>query len=148
MKKHEIKAALEALKKIKMPKLDDKDLRNTIIKNHLYLLGQQKKYEQDIEDMRTAHLGPYDEETQKVQELQQKLQVETDRVKAKEIADEINSYKEFFEAVAAFNKAADEKGKEEVEITLISADKFTEEYMKQDYDCSVVEALYPMFDIE
>ena len=146
MKKKEIKAALDALKKVRMPKIEDKELRNALIKNHLFLLGQNKKYEQDIEDLRTAHLGPYDETLQEIQELQNKLQTETDKTKANEIVAEINSHTEVLEAINGFNKAVMDLGNEDVELTLVSGDKFCEEYQNQDYDMNVVEALYPMFE--
>ena len=147
MKKNEIKVVIEALKRIKMPKIEDKELRNVIIKNHLVLLGAYKQYESDIEDLRIAHLGNYEDELKKVQELQSSLQIETDREKIKSLVEEINSHKDLREAMDGFNKAVNDLGNETVDkITAIPADKFVEEYGKQDYDMGVVEAIFPLFE--
>lgn len=145
MKKIEIRNALNALKKIKMPKIEDKDLRNAIIKDHFALLGESKKYDAAVEDFRTAYLGAYEAELAEVQKLQDSIRTEADPQKQKSIADEINSHKELFDAIHAFEKAVDDLGKETVEVELIEGEKFIEEYQKQDYDFTVVEALYPMF---
>lgn len=145
MKKREIKSVLAALKSIKMPKIEDHDLRNAIIKNHIFLLGQAKKYESSVEDLRTAHLGPYEEELSNVQLKQVELASEKDESKRKALVDEINSHTDLLEAINGFNKAVADLDNEDVEITLIDPEKFAEEYAKQDYDMNVVEALAPMF---
>ena len=147
MKKKEIKIALDALKTIKMPKLEDKETRNGIIADHFNLLGEQKKYEADIEALRTAHLGAYEAEQKEIQELNQELQSELDRVKQAELMRKINSHKEYSEAVLAFSKAIEELGNEEVEIKGIDHEKFMEQIEKQDYDLGLIESLYPMFNI-
>lgn len=149
MQNREISRVLGACKKIRMPKIDDKDFRNLLIKDHLILLGKNKKYEQELENLRTVHLGAYDKEIDRLQELQNQLQTETDRAKQAEIVREINSMKEVREAISAMNKAQDELGKAEVEgITLIDAVKFTEELQKQDYDFGIVEDIFPLLSYE
>ena len=142
---------LGACKKIRMPKIEDKELRNQIIKDHLILLGKNKKYEQELENLRTVHLGAYDKQIEKLQELQNQLQTETDRAKQAEIVREINAMTEVRDAISPLNKAQDELGKKEVKgITLIDAVKFTEELQKQDYDCGIVEDIFPLlsYDVE
>lgn len=146
MKKKEIKTALEALKTIKMPKIEDKELRNGIISDHFKLLGEQKKYEVDIENLRTAHLGAFEDEQREIQELNQELQTELDRVKQVELAKKINSHKEYAKAVVDFSKAVEDLGNEEVEIKGIPHEKFMEEIQKQDFELGLIEALYPMFN--
>lgn len=147
MIKAEIKPALAALKKIHMPEIENKDLRNKIIKNHLFLLGQAKKYNEAIDDLRTVHLGAYEEELMAVQLLQNQLNNEKDSSKAQELAKEINSHTKLLEAINAFNKAVFDLDREEVEITKIDGAAFAEEYGNQaDYDMGVVEALFPMFE--
>ena len=145
MKKREIKPALNALRTVKMPKIEDKDLRNALIKNHLFLLGQGKKYDAAIEDLRVAHLGPYDAELKEVQEMQNQLNQETDAAKKKELVEKINSHTDLLEAINGFNKAINDLDNEEVDVPSIDGEKFAEEYGKQDYDANVVEALFPMF---
>ena len=145
MKKKEIKPALNALKTIKMPRIEDRDLRNAIIKNHLFLLGQGKKFDAAVEDLRSVHIGPYDQELQEVQAMQNQLNQETDAGKRKELVEKINSHTDLLEAINAFNKAVMDLENEEVEVSLIDGEKFAEEYGKQDYDANVVEALFPMF---
>lgn len=145
MKKREIKPALNALRTVKMPKIEDKDLRNALIKNHLFLLGQGKKYDAAIEDLRVAHLGPYDAELKEVQEMQNQLNQESDAAKRKELVEKINSHTDLLEAINGFNKAINDLDNEEVDVPSIDGEKFAEEYGKQDYDCGVIEALFPMF---
>ena len=147
MKKKEIKVALDALKTIKMPKIEDKDLRNGIISDHFKLLGEQKNYEADIEKLRTVHLGAFEEEQKEIQELNQELQSELDRVKQAELMRKINSHKKYAEAVNAFSKAVEELGNAEVEINGIDHAKFMEQIEKQDYDLGLIESLFPMFNI-
>lgn len=146
MLKREIRPACEALKKIRMPKLSNKDVRNTLIKNHLFLLGQARKFDQAVQDLRTAHLGPFDEKLQEINEKQVQLNSETDEKKRKELIDEINSHTDVLDAINAFNKAVVDLENEEVEIEKIDGNAFVEDYGQlDDYDSAVVEALFPMF---
>lgn len=147
MKKKEISTATTALKTVKMPKIEDKELRNGIISDHFVMLGEQKKYEADIEKLRTAHLGAFEEEQKEIQELNQELQSELDRVKQAELMRKINSHKEYAKAVQEFSKAVEELGNEEIQIKGIDHEKFMEEIQKQDFDLGLIEAIYPMFNI-
>lgn len=144
MKKHEMKAALEALKKIKMPAIEDKGLRNSIITDHLTLVRAQKRYEKDVRDLDTVHLAAYAEEREKVTDLQRQLQIEKDPAKAREIAAEIETHKDLFAAVRDFNKSVQELGEEEVEIHGVPEADFLEELQKQDFDLGQIEALESM----
>ena len=147
MKKREIKPALEALKKIRMPKIEDKDVRNKLIKAHLFLLGQFRKFNEAVEDLRTVHLGDYVEKIQEINEKQVQLNSETDEKKRKKLIDEINSYTDVLSAINAFNKDVIDLENEDVDIEKISGSSFVDEYGKmEDYDASVMEALFPMFE--
>jgi hypothetical protein len=147
MKKSEIKNALTALKSIKMPKIESKDFRNELIADHIYLLGQQKKLESDAKDLEIAHLGAYEDERNKVAELQQKFQSEKDADKRKALSDEINSHTELFKAVLGYNKAVEALANEEIALPhLFEANKFVEAMEGQDYDLSLVEAVFPMLE--
>ena len=147
MKKSEIRPALNALKGIRMPKIEDKEFRNALISDHIYLLGEQKRFEDDIKDLETAHLGAYEEERNKVADLQQRLQAEKDPEKRQALTDEINSHEELFKAIVAYNKAVEALACEEVQLpSPIKADDFVAGMEGQDYDLSLIEAVFPMFD--
>ena len=143
MKKAEIRAVLGALKQIRMPKIEDKELRNAIIGNHFTIFKTAKAVDADIEALRSSHLAPYEDELREVDELQRRLQTEPENRDA--LVAEINSHTELQKAVDEFNKAYEEMMGEEIELKPIDAGKFVEEYQKQDYDMTVVEALWPMF---
>lgn len=145
MKKREIKGVIDGLKQVKIAKLEDKAMRTAVFKTFMKLLGEQKKFESDFEDMKTVFLSANKEEQDKVQELQNKLNTEVDRVKQSEIAKEINSHKDYLEAVKQLNEKVEALGNEEVETEKIDMDKFMEELQKQDYELSTVEAVYPLF---
>lgn len=147
MKKKEMSGALGALKTIKMSKIEDKELRNAIIRNHFKLLGENKKYEADIEDLRTAHLGALADEQKKVNELREEIRTVTKAERAGEILKEIKSYQGYLDAEADFIKAFNELGEKEVELTPIDSEKFLDEIQKQDFDLGLIEAIYPMFNL-
>ena len=147
MKKSEIRPALDALKGVRMPKIEDKAFRNALISDHIFLLGEQKKLEADAKDLEIAHLGAYEDERNKVAELQQKLQAEKDPEKRQALTDEINSHEELFKAIVAYNREVNDLASQEIQIPRpIRADDFVAAMEGQDYDLSLVEAVFPMFD--
>ena len=129
MKKDEIRTALDALRKIKMPKIEDKDFRNLLIDLHYNLYKLGKKVDADIEALRAAHLASYEDDIAKMKGLPE-------------------PGTELFEAITGYDKALNALLAEDVEIPAIDGDKFVSEYRKQDYDASVVEGLFPLFDTE
>lgn len=145
IKKREIKATLEAMKAIRVPKIKDKALRNQFITIHLKLLGEEKKYEAEIEDAQIVFLSSYGDEQAEVSRLQESLRGEMDRQRQAEIIKEIESHAEYLEAVKAFNERAAEMGRAVVEVEAIDMAAFMEEYEEQGYDPGVVEGLYPLF---
>lgn len=145
MKKKETKAILGALKRVNLSKIEDKELYDKIIKDHLTLIGVQRKYEEDYDDLYTVFLSAHKADQERVQELQEKIRTEADTKKAFEYAQEINSKDDYQKAVKAFNAKVETLGNEEVEIDKIDMEKFVEEYKKQDYDMGVIEAIYPLF---
>ena len=140
-----MKAALEALKKIRMPAIKDKALRNRIITDHLALLRAQKKYGANIRDLETVHLGAYAEEREAVSELQRKLQASADEKEQKRLAAEINGHTELLAAARSYNKAVDALGDEEVPAAGIPEAPFLDAIQEQDFDLAMIEALEPMF---
>lgn len=145
MKKRELRLVLDAFKRIKMPKIEDKDLRNKMITCHLALIKELKKYEAELEDFRVVHLGAFDDELAEYQELQNKINIEMNPEKRAELLEKLESHKDLRDAIQAYNKAVVAAGEKDVEVEKIDAAAFVAEYQKQDYDASVVEALSPLF---
>lgn len=149
MQKKEIRAALDALKEIKMPKIEDKALRNDLIANHFALLDAGKKHDAAVEDKRTVFLAAYKDEEAEVGEIQQKLQITQDPVESRALAEQFLSHKDYRFATRAFTDEVDALGKEEVPgLKKIDREKFMAEIEKQDFKLSWVEALYPLFVLE
>lgn len=144
MKKREIKSVIEGLKAVKIAKLEDKAMRTSVFKTFMKLLGLQKQYESDFEDMRTVFLSAHKGEQEKVADLQQKLNMESDRAKQVELAKEINSHADYLAAVKELNEKVEALGNEEVEVEALDAEKFTDELQKQECDLSVIEQVYPL----
>ena len=147
MKKRELRKVLDALRVVKMTKIENKDLRNKIIGVHLQLLAQFKKYDADLEDARIVFLSAFGEEQEVVSKLQEQLRVEPDRSRQAELAKQIAEHADYLDAVKAANDKADAMGREEITIEPISLDDFIAEYEKQGYDPAVVEGLFPLFTI-
>ena len=145
MKKKDIRHALDALKPVKLQKIEDKKLRKTIVSNYVTLVVAWNAFEEQRKAMEEAHLGAYEKQREEVAKLQQELQAETDRNKQKELLRQINENEELFAAVKEFNKDFEALGNEEVEVKGIPQDEFIEEIQKQDFDLGIIEALYPMF---
>ena len=149
MKKSEIKPALDALKKIKMPKIEDKALRNDIIENHFVLLAAGKKFDADNEADQSVRLSGYDAEQQAIKDLQDKFNLAESDADRRDINRKMLSHKDYFKAVEDLNKSLTDRGKEAVEgLKPIDRVKFMEEIEKQEYDLGMIADLYPLFNIE
>lgn len=146
MKKHEITPALDALKNVKMNKIEDKSLKKALVDHYVTLVKEKRKLDDDLAALKQAHLSPYEQEQQKVSDLQAQLQTETDRSRQVELAREINSHKELFAAIRDFNKAAEELGKDEISLPGLPQEKFIEEMDKQGFELGLLDAVYPMFN--
>lgn len=144
MKKREIKSVIEGLKAVKIAKLEDKAMRTSVFKTFMKLLGLQKQYESDFEDMRTVFLSAHKGEQEKVADLQQKLNMESDRAKQVELAKEINSHADYLAAVKELNEKVEALGNEEVEVEALDAEKFTDELQKQECELETIERLFPL----
>lgn len=146
MKKKEIKGVLDALKTVKLPKFKNKELRNQIIKIHLFLLKCEREYEEAVAALRTAFLVAYEDEQAEVVRLSERLLNETDKEKKADISKEIDSHDGYLKAVRECNKAIREIDQETVDLDLIDGELFIEEYSAQDdFTLSTVEGLYPIF---
>lgn len=148
MKKSEIKPALEALKKIKMPKIEDKELRNLIIEDHFTLLSLSRRTETKLEDARKVAFADLEEDQRAIEELNRKFQgAETDEER-RAINREINSHEDYFKALEEYRKLIEKENEKEVKgLTKIDRTKFMKELDKQDYTLELVEGLYPLFTL-
>jgi len=146
MKKHEITPALEALKAVKVNKIGDDKFKKALIADYVTLVKEKKNLEDEIAAIKTTHLSPFEKEQEEIAQLQQELQTETERTKQVEIAREINSHKDYFEAFRAFNKAVEELGKEEIHLGGLDQVKFIDEMDKQGFELGLIEAVFPMFN--
>jgi len=149
MIKSEIKAALEALKNIKMPKIEDKALRNDLIENHFTLLEVGKKTEAKLEDARKVSFSAYESDQAKIEDLQNAYNGAESEEERKRIIREINSFKEYNNAQKEYYKLVETINKEKIDgLRKIDRKKFMEEIQKQDYNLGWIEALYPLFVLE
>jgi hypothetical protein len=119
-------------------------MRTSVFKTFMKLLCLQKQYESDFEDMRTVFLSAHKGEQEKVADLQQKLNMESDRAKQVELAKEINSHADYLAAVKELNEKVEALGNEEVEVETLDADKFTDELQKQECELETIERLFPL----
>lgn len=148
MYKREIRPALDGLKKVNMTKIEDKDFRNKLISVHLQLLKDGRKYNEKVEDLETAYLGPIQERADELQKVMAEYEVETDVEKKNELLKKLNSYSDVGDSRRAFSREVEKLGKQPVKIESLSLQKFTEEYMKQDYSADVMEKVFPIFEEE
>ncbi len=149
MKKSEIKPALDSLKEIKMPKIENKELRNALIENHFVLFDASRKLDAAIDRLRAVKFSAYKEEQEKVAGLQQKLQTAETVAEQRELLRQIQSYEDYAKAAKEFAEEVDAMYKEELEgLKPINREKFTEAIQDQDYKMSWFEGLYPMFILE
>lgn len=151
MQKKEIRAALDALKEIKMPKIEDKELRGDLIDNHFTLLDAGKKADAEVEKNRTVFLEAYKDEEQEVQEIQNKINESTSREEQIELSRELRTkHKSYLDAVKGFNENVNKIYDEEVkDLKKIDREKFMKAVKEMDnMKLSWVEALYPLFVLE
>lgn len=150
MKKNEIKGALDQLKRIKMPKIEDKALRNDLIKDHYAIFDAGKKHDDAVEREREVILGAFKEDQQALDDIQRQLQgAVPGSDEQRELVRKANSYDAYYKAVRVFNEKLEKIGNEEVKgLKPINREKFMEEIEKQDFDLAMVEGLYPLFELE
>lgn len=149
MKRNEINAALNSLRRIKMPKIEDKSLRNDLINNHYTLFDAGQKFDAAVDREREVILGAYKEDQQKLEEIQRELQASAPGNEQRELLKQANGFGDYYKAVAKFNEKVDEIGNVEVTgLKKIDRDKFMDEIQKQEFDLAMIEGLYPMFVLE
>jgi len=148
IRKREIQPIINGIKKVKLNKLEDRGLSTALFKNFMLLCGKQREYEAERKDLQDLFLEKFKDEQNAVGRLQGDFNLEVDGKKRIELAKEINSHKEYLDAVKSLNEKIESLGNEEVEVEHIDAEKFGEAYQKQDdFDVSVVEEIYPLFKV-
>ena len=147
MKKSEIRVALDALKKLKLPKIEDKEMRNNIISIHFFLLKAQKELDSAIADAEKDYLDPYKDELRDISELQQKALLAKSQDEAMSYRREVQEHEDCNRAVASYNAEVTKILAEEIELPAkINHDSFIKNMENQDMGLDIQEALYPLFE--
>jgi len=148
MKKKEIMNALNALKQIKMPQVEDKELRNDIISNHLILLDAMKRFESDVAKLETVYLSndSAKKDREEVTALQEKAQVAKTQDERNDLIRQIQSHTEWTKTVQLYNDAVNSLADEDVAgIKVIDREKFINAILpSMDYSLGLLESVYPM----
>lgn len=146
MKKREIRNTLDALKTIKMAKIESQELRSALIRLHFTLLGEWKKFSDKLEDLRTVYLGAYQGEIEEVAPLEaEMMNPATTNERKLELASILGTHKDLQLAIKTFNEEAEKLSNEAVDVPLIPSEAFIAEAESQRLDLSIIEALYPVF---
>lgn len=147
MKKSQIKAALEALRTVRMTKVSDKEVRNALISNHMVLFDDMDKYGKQAKKLEAVYLGAFEDDRKKVGQIQNEFRMETDPKKKNEILQKLNG-DEFKELNKAWEVYADEMNKlgneEVVGLKPIDREKFIAAVADAEIEFQQLEALYPM----
>lgn len=146
MKKSDIKAALEALRPIKVNKITDAGIKAVVIEDALLLAAAGRELDQQIQAAQEVFLGAYKEEAEEIERLRADL-VSADPEEQKPIAREINSHKDYFAAQREYAKKQDEILDGELSgLKKIDRERFVKSLEKQEnLTLSQLEALYPLF---
>lgn len=124
MKKSKIIAVFRFLSNIKVSKIKDKDVRASIIGNHLQMYKIAEEYETDIKEIQKKLFEGKDEDVKSLNELREKYNAEKDEDKKNEI---VNIIKDNFGEILKLEKEmADAMGtrlKEEKEISIKKVNK-------------------------
>ena len=147
MKKSQTKAALEALRSVRMTKISDKEVRNALITNHMMLFDVMEKFDKQAKKLETVHLGAFEEERKKVGQIQDEFRKEQDPKKKSELLAKLNGeeFKELNKAWEAYADAMNKLGDEEVKgLKPIDREKFISAISDAEIEFPQLEALYPM----
>lgn len=145
MNKKELQPALDALKTIKMPQIESKELRAALIRLHFALLGEYRKFTSVIEDLRTVYLGAYQDKIAEVAPLEQEMMnPATSDARKLEIAKVLRSHTDLQVAIKTFNAECEKLASEPVEIEKIDAESFLAEAAEQGLGLDILESLYPI----
>lgn len=147
MKKNQAKAALEALRTVRMPKIADKEVRNALISNHFALFDAVEKFDKQAKKLETVYLGAFEEERKKVGQIQEQFRAEKDAAKRNELIAKLNGdeFKELNAAWESYAKEMNAYGDEPIEgLKPIDREKFLAAVADAEMEFPQLEALYPM----
>ena len=145
MNKRDLQPALDALKTIKMPKIESKELRAALIRLHFALLGEYRKFTAGIEDLRTVYLGAYQDEIAEVAPLEaEMMNPATSQERRAELDKMLRAHADLQEAAKTFNAECEKLASEPVEIEKIDAESFLAEAAEQGLGLDILESLYPI----
>ena len=150
MKKIQVRASLEALKTIKMAKIENKTIRNTLIKDHMALLDEQDRIDRDLRKLETAMLSGYKPEQRKaLADRQDAVSVEPDAAKRAEMSRAILvDFSDLLAAQRAYNREAVRMSDKPVtcKLDLLPRDAMLAELDAQDFDFALLENIYPLLE--
>ena len=137
MKKSRVIEIFRFLGNIKINKITNKEVRSAVISNHLQMYNIAKQYEEDVKELQKRLFEGKDEEIQKLNELREKFNSETNEDVKKDLIKTITSeYKDILNLEMEFNNEASRQLNTEVELNLkkVKQDDFVETCVEADVD--------------
>ena len=146
IKKLQVRPAIEALKGVKMQRIEDKALRRAVIAAYVRLLEIQGGIDRELDNLETATLGAYAAERKELESLRDDIQAAGSKEKAKAIADDIIArFGELLAAERAHKREAlallsvDTEGPDPID-----RDAFIDAMAAQEWNFALLEAVYPL----
>ena len=137
MKKSRVIEIFRFLGNIKINKITNKEVRSAVISNHLQMYNIAKQYEEDVKELQKRLFEGKEEEIQKLNELREKFNSETNEDVKKDLIKTITSeYKDILNLEMEFNNEASRQLNTEVELNLkkVKQDDFVETCVEADVD--------------
>lgn len=137
MKKSRVIEIFRFLGNIKINKITNKEVRSAVISNHLQMYNIAKQYEEDVKELQKRLFEGKEEEIQKLNELREKFNSETNEDVKRDLIKTITSeYKDILNLEMEFNNEASKQLNVEVELNLkkVKQDDFVETCIEADVD--------------
>lgn len=137
MKKSKVIEIFRFLGNIKINKITNKEVRSAVITNHLQMYNIAKQYEEDVKELQKRLFEGKEEEIQKLNELREKFNSETNEDIKRDLIKTITSeYKDILNLEMEFNNEASKQLNVDVELNLkkVKQDDFVETCIEADVD--------------
>lgn len=137
MKKSRVIEIFRFLGNIKINKITNKEVRSAVISNHLQMYNIVKQYEEDVKELQKRFFEGKEEEIQKLNELREKFNSETNEDIKRDLIKTITSeYKDILNLEMEFNNEASKQLNVDVELNLkkVKQDDFVETCVEADVD--------------
>lgn len=137
MKKSRVIEIFRFLGNIKINKITNKEVRSAVISNHLQMYNIAKQYEEDVKELQKRLFEGKEEEIQKLNELRDKFNSETNEDIKRDLIKTITSeYKDILNLEMEFNNEASKQLNVDVELNLkkVKQDDFVETCVEADVD--------------